>query len=222
MLGALPEDLLVKLACHSRRLSLRKGDPVFLPGDAAALYVLIRGRVAILAQPTPEVEVELSVRRPYEVFGEGSLFAGTHVEQARALEPVQTLWIDAVSVRLAFETDLRAAPALGVLFARRLLAANERVAELGVRAMTERVLLLLTHLARDCHVSDSRGALITYRLTQDELARLVGASRVAVSHAMRRLREADRITIDGRRIIVRRTRNSVACPGNSAVCKHLY
>lgn len=202
ILGALPDNILSHLVSHSRTISLRKGSTIFLPGDAAALYVVTRGRVAIVSQPTPEVEVEISARRPYELFGEASPFSGTQLEQARALETVETTRIEATAVRAALEEDPHAASAFTALLARRLSAANERVSELGVHAVTERLFLLLTHLARDCGISDSRGALIPYRLTHDELGRLAGASRVAISHAMRRLRDQGRIATSGRHIIV--------------------
>jgi CRP-like cAMP-binding protein len=62
--------------------------------------------------------------------------------------------------------------------------------------------LQLRRLAVDAGVVDSRGRIIADRLTHEELARLIGASRVAVSGALVALRRSGHIAMSGRRFIV--------------------
>jgi CRP-like cAMP-binding protein len=67
----------------------------------------------------------------------------------------------------------------------------------------ERVELFLARLAAHGGAIDCRGVLLPYRVTQDEIARSVRASRIAVQRALQELRREGKVVIDRRRIFFR-------------------
>jgi CRP-like cAMP-binding protein len=205
VLRQLPDTVLARILAASRELQVRKDAIVFRRGDAAALYLLQRGRVAIhaeLAGVESNGALLLAIARAGQLFGEASLFSGSHVNEARALEASIIRQLDARACRAALEAHPRAALALTTLMAERRMVAEARLCELASASVQRRVLLQLQRFAGEASVGDSRGRIIADRLTHEELGRLVGASRVAVSRALGALRRCGHITVSGRRFIV--------------------
>ncbi len=200
----LPEDVVAGLARESRTVHARKGQVLFLSGDPAGVFVLLHGRVGIFARPTPGTEMEIFRRCRNELFGELSLWFDKHVNEARALERSLAVRIPAEGFRSALAKSQPAMLALVALLAKRLAVAEARLGEIGVHSVKERLLRVFARLTAGARAADSRGDLLPDRLTQEELASLVGASRVAVSHALGTLKRTGDITVSGRRIIVRR------------------
>ena len=169
-------------------------------------YVVRQGTVKVQVEQADGAEVIVSILGPGEVidassvgdrFGEGCSIV--------SLEETTLFWID----RQAFERCLASMPTLTTnlarLLSRRLRLANERIealAALDVRGRIARHLLLL---AREYGVPAngtsangvSDGAVrIPIRLTQGDLASLVGASRVRVNQALGDLRKREIISLD--------------------------
>ncbi len=177
----------------------------FRPEDAPAVYALLCGRVAIRARPAPAIEIDLFVRHPGQLFGEVSLLLGQHAHEAQALVAVTAGRIDAAALLSVLAQSQPATLALARLIAERLARAEARLGEIALRGVKERLLLALQRLAAEAGVRDSRGWLLA-QVTQEELGRLVGTSRVAVNHALAALRAENHIAASGRRIVVRRVK----------------
>jgi CRP/FNR family cyclic AMP-dependent transcriptional regulator len=204
VLGHLPANALERLAASSRVIRARRGTTLYLPDHPAALYAVRCGRVGMLLQTEAGIEVELGMARPGDLFGELSLFYGRQLEEARALETTDVLALPAEQSHAAIAAHAPAAFAFARLLADRRLLLERRLTETAVYPVRERVRIELERLARNTTVSDSRGYIITDRLTHEELARLVGANRVTVSRAVGELCRRGLITVSGRRIIVKR------------------
>jgi hypothetical protein len=74
VLQVLPQNSIAALVRACRMITARKGQVLFVPGDAAAVYAVQRGRVAILARPEAGQEIEFFTRHRGELFGEASLW----------------------------------------------------------------------------------------------------------------------------------------------------
>jgi CRP-like cAMP-binding protein len=82
--------------------------------------------------------------------------------------------------------------------------ANERIQALSRLDVAGRVAHELLAFAEGYGVSGADGVLIPLRLTQSDLAALVGASRERVNQALGEMRKRDLVSTDGRyRITVR-------------------
>ena len=189
-------------AAAAVQLTVRRGQTLFVPGDPPALYVVLSGRVRV-GMRRGSTEIPLCSRTVGEVFGESSLLYGRQVNEACAAEPCSLARIDAAHIRRALQRSPAASLALARLLAKRLALLEVQLTQGSGSSVLQRVEFLLERLAAHSQNADRRGVLLPYRTTQAEIAQLVGASRVAVSRALRTLRGSGRITVEGRRIFVR-------------------
>lgn len=196
----LPAADLARLNDQLRRQSFRAGTPVVSedqPGEA--IYVILEGSVKILVEQANGTEVILAILGAGEIVGEMSVVDSLgRSASAVTLEPTAVLWMD----RSAFWDSLRALPELtynlAEILSRRLRLANERIEALSSLDVYGRVARQILAFAREYGEAVGDGdTRIPVRLTQGDLAGLVGASRVRVnqvlvSYKRRRLISVDR------------------------------
>lgn len=208
VLRELPTEARVRLVARSRLISAARGAIIFSPGDAPAVFVATRGRVVISARPNTQVELRLFDRRPGELFGELSLLLGRQMNEARAAGPSHVLRVPAEIVHTILRDHPRVTLALARLIADRMADAEARLGGSALRTVKDRLLRLLTQMARHSAVADSRGYLIRDPLTHNELAHMVGANRVTIIRALSALRREGKVISDRRRLIVPRRRST--------------
>lgn len=152
-------------------------------GDRAC--VILAGTLKVSVRPAEGSEVVLAVLGPGELVGELSLV--DHLGRSAtviALEPCRLLWFDDG----AFDECRRTMPALTenllAVLARRLRMANGQIQALATLSVDGRVAhQLLAFVA--AHGKPSEGGVqIPLRLSEADLAGLVGASRERVSQVM--------------------------------------
>lgn len=180
------EDL-ERLSALVRRRDFARGELVFQQGDeGTALYVVRRGEVAIRLGSSDGREVTLSLMGRGQAFGELALLDGeARSADAVAREPSQLLVLQREDfLALLRERPLMAEALLAELSrtVRRVTATVQGAAFLGGRARLARALL---ELARTQGELQPGGVLLGPRLTQTELARLVGATRESVNKWLR-------------------------------------
>jgi CRP-like cAMP-binding protein len=173
-----PEEL-GALVSGARTVELQRNDLVFAEDDEAAhLYIVGSGRVAISRASPDGRESLLALMEPDDLFGEMPLFDhGTRSAQARALE--QSVIVE-VPYRLISELYDRHPTLLHRvvgLLAQRLRTVDEALTDamfLDVPGRTAKRLLELS------------GGQDSFELpiTQEELAGMVGASRERVNKAL--------------------------------------
>jgi CRP/FNR family cyclic AMP-dependent transcriptional regulator len=170
---------------------------VFCEGDHSDfVVVIVEGRAKVLVTTRDGGESVLGVRGRGSLVGELAAFdGGPRVATVVALEPL--------TVRLLTAEEFRAfvarQPGAGVELIRmligRLREADRRRAEFGTYDTLPRVARLLGEL-----VTDDRP--LEVRLSQDEIAGLVGASRESVARALGTLRRRGLVSTGRRTITV--------------------
>lgn len=177
---------LATLAEMMRHQHYRKGQIIFYCGDPGdAMYLLIRGSVMMTLPSDTGSEVIVGRLRPGDHFGELAVLDGRpRYVTAVAEEATEVLAIHRDNL-LAFlrdhaEASLRVALSLCL----RLRQITELLADMAF-------LDLLSRLAkRLCQLADiSLGLPVEVRVSQEELAEMVGATREAVNKQLARLRE---------------------------------
>jgi CRP/FNR family cyclic AMP-dependent transcriptional regulator len=199
---SLPEAVLTALLPHCSVRSAPRDGVFFMPGDPPAAYLLVRGRVSILVRPTPETEIELGGRGPGELFGELSLLLGRQVNEARSTAAAVAIRIERSGFRAILGADTPAMQLVADLVARQMAALEARLREIAVGSLRDHLSLVIERLAADAHVHDADGDHLPREITRAQLARVVGASREAVSRALSRLQREGRVILRGRRIII--------------------
>jgi CRP/FNR family cyclic AMP-dependent transcriptional regulator len=198
--GLTPAQL-ATIAAQFRRRAIPAGTTLILaeePGEAA--YLIEHGTMKISLTQADGSEVILGLRGPGEVVGEMSLLD----HQARsatvtALEPCSVLWVD----RATFGAWLQTVPELNVnllrLLARRLRLAGIQILTLSTLDLYGRVARQLLSLAAQCgEPAKEHGdaVLIPLRLTQSDLAAMVGGTRARVNAVLMHYKRHGIIAVD--------------------------
>ncbi len=213
----LPHGELSRLAPLLHQRTFPAGSTVITaeqPGEA--VYTILSGSAkAHLIRPDG-TEVILAVLGPGEVVGEMSLADSLgHSADVTALEETTFLWMD----RRTFRSSVAESPAfaqnLAKILSRRLRLTNTHLRSVSALDVPGRVASQLLALAHEYGEEIPEGGVrIPIRLTQSDLAALVGASRVRVNQALGYFRKRDaisvgedgRITVHDEDVLVRRAR----------------
>jgi CRP/FNR family cyclic AMP-dependent transcriptional regulator len=201
LFAGLTPDQLATIAGQLRRRTITVGSTLILaeePGETA--YLIEHGTVKISLTQADGSEVILGLRGPGEVVGEMSLLD----RQARsatvtALEPCSVLWVD----RATFGAWLQTLPPLNAnllrLLTRRLRLAGIQILTLSTLDLYGRVARQLLNLAAQCGEplqGDGAAVLIPLRLTQSDLAAMVGATRARVNTVLMHYKRRGIIAVD--------------------------
>jgi CRP/FNR family cyclic AMP-dependent transcriptional regulator len=165
------------------------------PGEVA--YIIRAGTVKVHVEQADGRDVIVALRGPGELVGELSLL-DDHPRTASAvtLEPCEMLWID----RVSFGEFLAQYPTISLnlikILARRLRVATTQVQILSTQDLYGRVAHLLVTLAQEFGEPARAGRRIPLRLTQSDLASLIGASRPRVNQILTFYKERGHIALD--------------------------
>lgn len=180
------------------------------PGEAA--YIVMDGTLKVSVLQETGQELILAILGVGDVVGELSLAdRGGRSADVVALEPTTLLWID----RGSFDQLRRDIPEVTEnlirLMARRLRVANSQLlamATLDVHGRVARQLLLLADVyGEKLPNGDVR---IPLRLTQGDLAGLVGATRVRVNEVLVGYKKRGYLSVDGRYRVTIHDRDALA------------
>jgi CRP-like cAMP-binding protein len=184
----LPDADLAQIAGVARETTCRAGEVLVRQGEISGdLFAVIQGRLKVSSVADGGEEVLLSLLKPGQIFGEIALLD----EEPRSATVVAAEACRFLVVpRDAFRTLLHQVPALatGLLkvmarHVRRLSLRAEDMASLDVRARLAKTLL---GLADQFGVAvPGQKTRITLRLSQQELGRLIGATREMVNKCLR-------------------------------------
>jgi CRP/FNR family transcriptional regulator, cyclic AMP receptor protein len=164
----------------AREVVLRKGDP------ALQLFVIASGRLKAISEAGDGRHAGLSIMGPGEVFGEIALLDGEpRSATITTLERCELFIIGRNDFLHFLERSPGAAIELLRVLAQRVRRLSERVED-HFRELPGRLARLLARLAEDHGIREPGGAVrIDLKLSQQELADLVGASRESVNKQLR-------------------------------------
>ncbi|HEY54639.1 MAG TPA: Crp/Fnr family transcriptional regulator [Caldilineae bacterium] len=186
---------------HERKFSA--GETIFLQEDpASAIYLITEGRIKIERVTPDGYQSVLCVRGPGDIFCPVPLLdRGTQLGTARAMTDVTLLWAEREEFNIAC-ADCSQLMALVqrdcLLEVRRIVGRMESFAFRNIR---ERVAYtVLEESARNADHGEPQNEL---RITHQELAGLVGASRESVSRTLSKLEQAGMVETGRGRLIIR-------------------
>jgi CRP/FNR family cyclic AMP-dependent transcriptional regulator len=206
-----------ELAARGRVRDFERGETLFIEGEEPGwVAVLLRGRVKACSYRELGGETLLAVRGPGALLGEVAAIDGLpRSATVTALEPVRALAVTADEFMAFLQAHGRVSILIMRMLCQRWRDADRKRVEFGMFDATGRVAQRLVELAErfgvpyDRRTGTQTGAgaggesvRITLNLSQEELAGWVGASREAVSKALRTLRRHGWIETGRRRLIV--------------------
>jgi CRP-like cAMP-binding protein len=186
LFAGLDQESAESLIAQMTTTHMERGDILFHEGDPGdRLYVLGEGKIK-LGQSSPDGrENILAVLGPGEMFGELSLFdPGPRTATATAVAETQVLALSTEQLREYLSGRPQVALTLLAALARRLRRTNESLSDLVFNDVPGRVAKALLDLASRFGRPVEEGVMVSHDLTQEELAKLVGASRETVNKAL--------------------------------------
>jgi CRP/FNR family transcriptional regulator len=191
------------VAAMTRMTRHRRGDLIYLPGDPSnSIYFLKEGRMKITGLSEDGREVLLDIIGPGEIFGEASAIQDTpRTTSAAALEDALLCEME----RKDFEALLAMHPEMSLRVLQRvgfrLKKVEAQLLSLICKDVRTRVREALVGLVDDGSAS-SPTTPFKIRLTQQDVANLVGASRQETSRALKELEDSGALELKYRSIIV--------------------
>jgi CRP/FNR family cyclic AMP-dependent transcriptional regulator len=189
-----------------RRRFFKRGEVVFHKGDpGGSLFIIAEGQVKIVLPSDSGEEALLSVLNEGDFFGELSLLDG----QPRSATIVTTAPTETLVLhRDDFLNFLRTSPEVSVdmmrVPARRLRETDEFVEDAIFLDVAGRLAKKLLELSNQYGRQVPTGTAIDMRLTQQELATMVGATRESVNKHLRSFQSRGIIDVSQQRIVIRK------------------
>ena len=164
---------------------LPHGEVIVRQGDVVtSLYLVTAGAVRLSSVTTSGREVVVGLLCQGDLFGESALVGGPSQVRAQAVGPSGVLALPIPSLGAIFERNPGTAEQLLRLIAARLHRTSAALEEALADDVPTRVVGRLRELATHHGVPSSTGVRLRVPLTQDELARMVGASRESVNRTV--------------------------------------
>lgn len=204
LLEALSEQEMMSLNDLVVDNDVKKRQPIYLAGDPGEkLYFLKKGRVKISRLDESGKEFTLTLLEPGEIFGELGLFDDSPREtMAVALEDSLICMMKRKDFEAYAANKPELAFKLNKLMGLRLRQIENRIAELLFRDVPARLARLLLRLA-DQHPRETKhGVRIDIKLSQQELANLIGATREMTSSVLNSFKKESLINVISKYIYI--------------------
>ncbi|WP_018233845.1 Crp/Fnr family transcriptional regulator [Thioalkalivibrio thiocyanodenitrificans] len=188
-----PADAAV-LTSHGSVRSYPANTVLITEGDqVGSLYVLLEGRVKVFASDDAGREVILSILGPGEYFGELSLVdEAPRSASVMSLAPVKLMAITQSQVRQCLSENTELAFNLIRALTREVRVLTDNIKTFALMDVYGRVTQTLIDLA----VEKDGKLVIEPRLTHQDIANMVGASREMVSRILKELVTGNYVSVD--------------------------
>ena len=205
LFALLSQEQLGRIAYGIPAKSFEGGEHVFTPTySGEVFFLLLEGRVRIYRLEAGQ-EVTIGVLEAGEMFGEAAFTSReSKGSYAQAIAASKIAFLN----RSTFYRLIQRDPELGIraieLLSERLSFYERRIEDISLKKIPARLASLIIQLVEAEGIVTGKGR---YRLnanyTHEQLALMIGAKRVAVSRAMKGLREAGAVETGRRRIVVK-------------------
>ncbi len=189
-------------SARSRRMPARTA--VFVPGERSeSLYILVSGTVKISHLTSDGKELILAIVEPGAIFGEESVVGvGRRDVLAMTLEPCEVLIVPASEFRRCLDNHPAAAQSFARLMVERRRRIEERLKHIIYLPQRERLVHALLDLLELFGEPCSHAIQLRVRLTHQEWAALIGATRETVTSILLELRAEGLLAVGRRRLVL--------------------
>jgi CRP/FNR family transcriptional regulator, cyclic AMP receptor protein len=187
LFGVLHPDDLQELARTTRSRTYQRGDIIFHKDDPGyTLYVIVSGAVKISVSSSEGDEIILAILTKGQFFGEMALF--DDMPRSADAEAIQLTEVQTVQredlIRLLEKRPKVAITQLLKVLGQRLRATDELLQDAAFLDIPSRLAKRLLDLADGHGEKTPHGIKINLRLTQQDLASMIGARRENVNRAL--------------------------------------
>ncbi|HYM72187.1 MAG TPA: Crp/Fnr family transcriptional regulator [Stellaceae bacterium] len=202
LFGKLPPEDLDALLLHARVEHYPAGGEIFAKGSPGrSMMAILKGRVRISTPSPAGPDIVLAILQAGEVFGEIALLDGEdRTADATAVADCDLLVLDHRDFVPFLERRAELCLLLLRLLCRRLRQTDRQVEEAMFGRLDNRVAKALVRLANGVAAESRDPGGVALRISQEELAGMVGATRESVNKLLR-LWQNDGVLRLGKRLI---------------------
>lgn len=190
--GCFGGKLCEALAANRPGRRLSAGEFLYLPGDPArSTYQVRSGLVKTGLISSNGDEITFRLHKAGEFLGESCLCTGERREHARALEDSEIVELPFADFIAHLQRNPEALFDFLRTVSERLAEVNEQLLSLSADRVEVRLVRTLLRLADELGEPTATGVRIAHYLSQEELAKMVGARREVVSGVLNQLRKKE-------------------------------
>jgi CRP/FNR family transcriptional regulator, cyclic AMP receptor protein len=197
-----PEEI-ASLSQRTPERSLKKGEMVYSARDASeVLFLLLKGRIR-LYEIVAGQEFTFEVIGAGTIFGEASLVGRAHPEYAQALEPALVLLLNVNTFWQLVRQNPEVNERVVKLLVTRSCMNRSRMTDIAAKGVLARLASLLLDLLQiDGLVTREGYYKIASHYTHEQLASMIGVTRVSVTRAFGTLQDSESVLLRRRQIYV--------------------
>jgi len=200
LFAGLSEAELEKLSKVSGRKRVERGAFVVRAAENTdSLYILLTGRAKVTNTDEEGREIILAWLGPGEFFGEMGLIDGSpRSANVVASEACELLVLSKDAFQRCLQDNFQVAQKLMQILVRRLREADRKIESLALLDVYGRVARLLLDLS----VEEGGRRIVKKKISKQDMARMIGASREMVSKVMRDLELSGYIAVENDLVII--------------------
>jgi CRP-like cAMP-binding protein len=191
----LPEAELTACAAKFREIHFAKGEMLFARGDVGlSLYLIADGRVRLAVVSSTGRELSFRHATAGDILGEiAALDGGPRTADAIALTAVTAYGLERSALHRLLSTHSSISTAMIVYLCQRLRDTSEQLEAIALHALETRLARFLLIALGNQQAPAGKRVPLELKFSQDELAKLLGATRPKVNAALGALESAGAI-----------------------------
>ncbi|MYB22036.1 MAG: Crp/Fnr family transcriptional regulator [Chloroflexi bacterium] len=200
----MPPQMLEELGRRLRPDRYRAHSDIFHEGDeGSTLYIILSGAVKIYIPSLDGREVVLAVHRKYDLLGEMSLLDDDpRSASATTIEDTEVVKLSRHDFLSVLDLHPEAQRAIIDVLVARLRATNQSIQDAYLLDVPGRLARRLLAIANEHGEPTEDGVDIGLRVSQQELANMIGASRVAVNKQLQQWRKQRIVDVNRQRVTI--------------------
>lgn len=202
LFSGLSTSALTELAALMKEVSFKRNTTVITQGDRTrSLFIITEGRMKVFATDEDGSQTIFTFLENGSFFGELSLLDDApRSATVLAVQDSKALSLSRQNFSIFLSKNPEICPSLFKALTTRIREMDETICTLTSRDIYGRLVQALYSQATE----QEDGTLITQRLTHQDLAEMIGSSREMVSRIFKDLKKGDYISIDKKRVILRK------------------
>ncbi len=200
----MPRPMLTKLSSFLRTVTYKAHTDIFHAGDqGATMYIVLTGAVKVFVPAIDGREVVLAVHRGGDLLGEMSLLDDEpRSASATTIEETEMFSLRRADFLKVLSEHPEAQRAIIEVLVERLRATNQSIQDAYLLDVPGRLARRLLLIAREHGVQTDQGVELGLRVSQQELANMIGASRVAVNKQLQAWRQQNIVDVNRQRVTI--------------------
>lgn len=199
------QEELENVASFSRKQFLQPGEFLFNEDEPIeSIHIVTDGRLKLSKFSIDGKELTLGFAVNDTVFGEEALFSDERYSMnAEAVEESCITSCSKEDMENLFIEKPKIAVKVIRSLSQKLSQSNQQLSDLAFRNVRERLLSTLQRLAENYGHQTNKGWQLDIKLTHNDLASIINASRVTVTQTMSKLREEGVVSVTDREILLK-------------------